>query len=141
MSNRPIKFLPMAKAKQLTEMAERARLSLTRFSGVEVKYNAVGLQLLDEWIDRHLRQFPNPSSEIVMVWAAFLGEVFRQRFSGEWAIESSGRQPRLGILCPKEEQGLQFVSVMEQVQLRVKHGMSESLAFYYTITGVEIKQG
>ena len=136
-----IKFLPSDQAKQLSGMAERARLSLTRFAGVDTEYNAVGLQQLDEWIDRHLRQFPNPSSEMTMVWAAFLGEVFRRRFSGEWAVDTSTGKPLLGIVCPKENRGLLFVDVMQQMQRRLKKGMAESFSFYYTLKGVEIKQG
>lgn len=141
MNKEQIKFLPAAQSKQLTDMAERARISLTRFSGVDTEYNAVGLQQLDEWIDRHLRQFPAPSSEIVMVWAAFVGEVFRRRFSGEWAVDLSSQKPMLGVLCPKEEKGLLFVDVMQQMQRRLKNGMAESLSFYYTLKGIDIKQG
>ncbi len=141
MAKHPFQFIPPRQARQLTELAERARLSLSRFAGVDVEYNAVGLQLLDEWIDRHLRQFPKPSKEIVTVWGAFLGETFRRRFNGEWAVNTSGGKPKLGVLCPKQDRGLVFVDVMDQMQRRIREGMSESLAFYYTIKGVEIKSG
>ncbi|MBN1873461.1 MAG: hypothetical protein JXA33_04460 [Anaerolineae bacterium] len=141
MAKRPIQFVPPKQARQLTELAERARLSLSRFAGVDVEYNAVGLQLLDEWVDRHLRQFPKPSGEIITVWGAFLGETFRRRFNGEWVVNASSGKSRLGVLCPKEEQGRVFVDVMDQMQRRIREGMSESLAFYYTIKGVEIKSG
>lgn len=141
MTKRPIQFMSPKQTRQLTELAERARLSLKRFAGVDVEYNAVGLQMLDEWIDRHLKQFPQPSQELNMIWGAFLGETFRRRFNGEWAINTAGRNPRLGIICPREEEGLLFIDVMDQVQRRLKEGMSESLAFYYTIKGVELKVG
>ncbi len=73
------------------------------------------------------------------LWGAFLGEVFRQRYNGEWAVDSSQRKPRLGILCPKESKGLVFVDIMDQIQRRVKEGMSESLIYYYTMKGIEVK--
>lgn len=139
MKKRPIQFIPPKQSHQLTELAERARMSLSRFAGLDVEYNAIGLQMLDEWIDRHLKQFPKPSNEIIMVWGAFLGETFRRRFNGEWGINTSSRKPRLGVICPRESTGLLFIDVMDQMQRRIRNGMSESLAFYYTIRGVEIK--
>ena len=141
MAKRSINFLPSAQVRQMQKLAERARVSLSRFAGVEVEYNAVGLQLLDEWIDRHVRQFPEPSSDVLTIWGAFLGEVFRDRYNGEWAVDSSQRKPRLGILCPKPEKGLVFVDIMEQMKRRVKEGMAESLTYYYTLKGIEIKTG
>ena len=141
MMQHPINFIPPQQSRQLTDLAERARVSLTRFAGIDVEYNAIGLQLLDEWIDRHLKQFPEPSKEIVMVWGAFLGETFRRRFNGEWGINTAGRKPHLGVICPKDDQGVLFTDVMHQMQRRIKNGMNESLAFYYTIKGVEIKGG
>ncbi len=141
MKKSPIKFIPPTQSRQLTDLAERARTSLGKFAGLEAEYNAIGLQLLDEWIDRHLKQFPNPSNQIVMVWGAFLGETFRRRFNGEWGVNTANSKPRLGVICPKDEGGLVFIDVMEQTQRRIKHGMGESLAFYYTIRGVEIKGG
>ena len=140
MPQQPIKFIPPNQSHQLTELAERARISLGRFAGLDVEYNAVGLQMLDEWIDRHLRQFPKPSKEIVMVWSAFLGETFRRRFNGAWGVQETGSKPQLGVVCPKDDDtGLIFTDVMDQMQRRIKDGMNESLAFYYTIKGVEIK--
>ncbi len=141
MPNLPVQFLPKAQANQLTELAERARISLSRFSETEVGYNAIGIQLLDEWIDRHLRQMQTPSSEIITVWAAFLGETFRRRFNGEWAVDASKRKPELGVLCPRDEEGLLFVEIMGQIELRIVNGMGESLALYYTMKGMEIKGG
>ncbi len=139
MAKRSIQFIPPQKSGQLTHLADRARLSLARYARIEVEYNAVGLQTLDEWIERHMQQFPKPSQEVRMVWGAFLGETFRRRFNGQWALDASTRRPRLGIVCPRSDQGLIFVDVMDQVSRRISHGMNESLAFYYTIKGVEIK--
>lgn len=140
MPTESLQFLPPTQARQLTELADRARLSLSRFASVDVMFDAVGLQMLDEWIDRHLRQFPQPSSDIVTVWGAFLGEVFRRRFHGEWAVDTSQRKPRLGVICPRDQRGLVFVDVMGQVQRRIKHDMQESLAFYYAEKSVEIRE-
>lgn len=140
MTKESLQFLQPTQARQLAELADRARLGLSRFAVVAVDFNAVGLQLLDEWIERHLRQFPDPSRDILTVWGAFLGEVFRRRFHGEWAIDNSQRKPRLGVICPREQRGLLFVDVMEQVQRRIKYNMQESLAFYYAEKGIEIRE-
>ncbi len=141
MSKTAVKLLPQAQAQQLAKLAEQARRSLSRYAGVEVEYNAVGMQMLDEWIDRQLKQMPNPSGQIVTVWAAFFGELFRCRFNGRWVIQkSSSGQSQLGVACPKGRTYF-FINVMDQIQKRIKEGMQESLAFYYTITGMEIKAG
>ncbi len=140
MAKETLQFLPPTQARQLTELADRARLSLSRFTSTKVEFDAVGLQLLDEWIDRHIRQFPEPSRDIITVWGAFLGEVFRRRFHGEWAIDNSQRKPRLGVICPREQRGLLFVDVMDQIQRRIKNDMQDSLAFYYAEKGVEIRE-
>jgi len=139
MAKRSIQFIPPQKSGQLTHLADRARLSLARYARIEVDYNAVGLQTLDEWIERHVQQFPKPSQGIRLVWSAFLGETFRRRFNGQWGIDASSRHPRLGIVCPRDGEGLIFVDVIDQVSRRISRGMNESLAFYYTIKGVEIK--
>ena len=139
MAQSPLQFIPPQQSRQLIELAERARLGLGRFANTDVEYNAVGLQMLDEWIDRYLKQFPRPSKEIVMAWGTFLGETFRRRFGGEWGLNNVGNKPRLGIVAPKGETGLLFIDVMNQMQRRIKEGMNESLAFYYTIKGVEIR--
>ncbi len=139
MAQRSTQFLPQSQVKQMAELAERARLSLARFAGVEVEFNIGGLQLLDEWIERHVRQFPQPSSNIMTLWGAFLGETFRRRFYGEWVVDTSKRKPQLGIFCPKKEHGLLFIGIMEQIQRRVRQGITESLTLYYTEKGIEIK--
>lgn len=140
MTKESLQFLPPTQARQLAELADRARLSLARFASTPVDFDSVGLQLLDEWIDRHLGQFPDPSRDIMTVWGAFLGEVFRRRFHGEWAIENSQRKPRLGVICPRDQRGLLFIDVMDQVQRRIKYAMQESLAFYYAEKGIEIRE-
>lgn len=139
MPKRTVQFIPPQRSQQLTELADRGRVSLSRYAGITVDYNAVGLQTLDEWIERHIHQFPRPSTEIRTVWGAFLGETFRRRHGGQWGIDNAGNRPRLGIVCPRGDQDLMFVDVMDQVARRITGGMNESLAFYYTIKGVQIK--
>ncbi|MEA3308513.1 MAG: hypothetical protein U9Q70_03250 [Chloroflexota bacterium] len=124
----------------MEQLAERARLSLNRFAGVEAEYNASGIQLLDEWIDRHTRQFPHPNRTLLTLWGAFLGQVFRQRYSGDWAVDKSTKKPQLGLLCPRAEHGVLFLDVMAQVERRIERGMQESLTFYYTLKGIELKE-
>ena len=138
MTKRSIQFLPPQRSRELTELADRAKVSLSRYAGIDVDYNAIGLQTLDEWIERHLQQFPDPSAEIQIVWGAFLGEAFRHRHQGQWGIDSTGRRGRLGIICAREGQAPLFVDVMDQIVRRIRDGMDESVAFYYTIRGVEI---
>ncbi len=140
MAQNALQLIPSQQSRQLIELAERARLGLSRFADTDVEYNAVGLQMLDEWIDRHLRQFPRPSKEIVMAWGTFLGETFRRRFSGEWGLNHTEGKPHLGIVCPKDEMGLFFIDVMDQMQRRIKEGMNESLAFYFTIKSIEMRE-
>ncbi len=139
MTKRAVQFIPPQKSRQLTDLADRAKLSISRYAGVDVDYNAVGLQTLDEWIDRHIRQFPNPSQEIETVWCAFLGETFCRRFEGQWGIDNSGTKARLGVICPRADETSVFIDVMDQIRRRIRDGMNESLAFYYTIRGVEIR--
>lgn len=123
----------------MTDLADRAKASLSRYAGADVDYNAIGLQMLDEWIERHLQQLPNPSAEIRITWAAFLGEAFRHRHQGQWGTDNTGQHERLGVVCPREGQAPLFVDVMDQVARRIRDGMTESLAFYYTIKGIDIR--
>jgi hypothetical protein len=139
MVKKTIQFVPPQQSRQLTEFAERARTSLERYSRSQVEFDAIGLQMLDEWIERHLDQFPKPSSQIKMIWGAFLGETIRRRFNGQWAISKSGKKGLLGVLCPKPNTELTYIDVIKQIDLRLKKGMSQSLAYYYTMKGVEIR--
>jgi len=95
MAQHPINFIPPQQSRQLTELAERARVSLTRFAGIEVEYNAIGLQLLDEWIDRHLKQFPEPSKEIVMVWGLSSVKLFADASMANGALTRREEKPTL----------------------------------------------
>lgn len=141
MTKRSTQFISPQKSRQLTDLADRAKVSLSRYAGIDVEYNAIGLQLLDEWIERHLKQAGDPSAEIRIVWGAFLGEAFRRRYQGQWGVDSTGPHERLGIICPREGHPPIFVDVMDQVARRAREGMEESLAFYYTIKGIEITPG
>ena len=133
-----MKLLPKPQSRQLAQLAEKARLSLSKYSGQDVEYGQVGLQMLDEWIDRHLKQFPKPNRSIVMLWGAFLGESFRRKFDGRWAIKTVDGKPHLGVVCPTRTKKVYFLDIMDQIQRRVRKGMSESLAFYYMTRGIEI---
>lgn len=141
MSKQMVQFVPPQQSRQLSDFAERARISLERYTRTEVTFDAIGLQMLDEWIERHLKQFPRPSSEIKMIWGAFLGETIRRRYNGQWAINKSGKKAHLGILCPTTSTGLIYIDVLNQMDRRLANGMSQSLAYYYTIKGVEINSG
>jgi hypothetical protein len=139
MEKKLLQFIPPMHSQELTDFAERARISLERYSQTQVTFDAIGLQMLDEWIDRHLMQFPHPSPEIKMIWGAFLGETFRRRYNGQWAVSKSGSKTCLGVICPKPDAGFVYVDIMTQLDTRLKFGISQSLAYYYTIKGVDIK--
>lgn len=121
-----VEFLNPEQARQMVELAERARAALARFSGRPVNYDAPALQLLDEWIERT----PSPSREMRVLWVAFLGEIFRRRHGGEWIVnrEEGGH---LAVLCPTETGGVRRVEVATQVNERVAGGMVYSLALFY----------
>lgn len=131
------RFLTPDQARYLVEVAEKARAGLSRFVGYEVVYDATTLQLLDEWIDRHLRQFPNPSRTMRLLWVSFLGEVFRRRHDGEWVLQE---YEGLGVLCATERGSLHTVDVSGQVGRRIAHGMPASLAWFYIVTSIELKR-
>ena len=133
------KFLAPEQAHYLAEMAERARAGLSRFVGYEVDYETTALQLLDEWIDRHLRQFPNTSQGMCSLWISFLGEMFHRRHGGEWVFQERDKGKGLAVLCPTEGGGLYTVDVSGQVNRRIAHGISASLAYFYTITCIKLK--
>ncbi len=139
MMGEPAKFLTPDQVRYLVEVAEEARASLSRFVGCEVAYDPVAVQLLDEWIDRHLRQFPYPSQETRLLWVSFLGEMFRRRHEGEWVLW--GRDGRLSVLCPTAGGDPYTVDVSGQVGRRITDGISASLALFYTVTSVELERG
>lgn len=136
-----MKLLPPGQIRQLVEMAEQARVALGSYAGYDVAYDSTALQLLDEWIDRHLRQFPQPSQKMRLLWASFLGEVFRRRHEGEWVIQERDGSEGLVVLCPTESGGRHTVDVVGQVNRRVAQGMAASLVLFYTLTSIELKTG
>ncbi|MFL7795032.1 MAG: hypothetical protein AB8I69_23030 [Anaerolineae bacterium] len=136
------KFLAPEQIRYLAEMAEQARAALSQFAGYEVFYDSVALQLLDEWVDRHLRQFPEPSQRISLLWVSFLGEMFRRHHGGEWALRGQGnKESGLVVLCPTESSGVYTADVSGQIGRRITGGMSASLAYYFAITSIELKAG
>jgi hypothetical protein len=136
-----VKFLAPEQIRYLAEMAEQARAALSQFAGYEVFYDSVALQLIDEWVDRHLRQFPEPSQRIRLLWVSFLGEMFRRHHGGEWALQGKGKEGGLVVLCPTESSGVYTIDVSGQVGRRIASGMSASLAYYFAITSIELKAG
>ena len=130
-----VEFLRPDWARQMVELAERARAALSRLSGQDVEYNAVALHLLDEWIER----VPSPSPKLRLLWVAFLGEVFRRRYGGEWVIHRDDGQ-QLAVLCPTESGGTHRVEVATQVARRLANGLSDSLALFYTQESILLKQ-
>jgi len=130
-------FLAPERVRYLVEVAEQARAGLSRFAGYEVAYDSTALQLLDEWIEHYLRQFPYPSQATRLLWVSFLGEMFRRHHEGEWILW--GRDRRLALLCPAEGGAPYTVDVSGQVGRRIAEGVSASLAWFYATTSVELK--
>lgn len=139
---RKARLLSPDQIRYLAEMAEHARAALARFSEQEVGYTVTALQLLDEWIERHLRQFPEPSQRMRLLWVSFLGEMFRRRHGGEWVIEiEEGKASRgeLALLCPLEDGSVRKIDVSGQVGRRIAEGMSASLAYFYAMASIELR--
>lgn len=136
------RFLSPEQIRYMAEMAEQGRAALARFSRQDVGYDAVALQLLDEWIERHLRQFPDPSQRMRLLWISFLGETFRRRHGGEWVIEEGGAgKGKLALLCPTASGSVRKIDVSDQVGRRIAEGMSASLAYFYTMASIELRMG
>jgi hypothetical protein len=134
-----VEFLTPKQVRHLVEMAERAREELSRIVGYEVIYDSTTMQLLDEWIDRQLRQSPDPSQKMRLLWISFLGEIFRRRHGGEWVIQIDDEEKRLAVLCPTASGGRHAVDVSGQIDRRITHGISESLAYFYLVASIELK--
>lgn len=130
-----VEFLSPEWARQMVELAERARMELSRFSSQSVGYDAAALHLLDEWIER----VPSPSEKVRLLWVAFLGEIFRRRHGGEWVIHRENGQ-RLAVLCPTQSGGVHRVEVAVQVGNRLAHGLADSLALFYTQESILLRQ-
>ena len=141
MMKESVRFLSPEQIRSLVEMAEQAQAALGRFVGYEVAYDSTALQLLDEWIDRHLRQLPNPSQRVRLLWISFLGEAFRRRHEGEWAVWGRDKRGSLVVLCPMEGGGVYTADVSGQVNRRIAQGMSASLVYFYTVTVIELRAG
>jgi hypothetical protein len=132
-------FLTGEQVRQLAEMAEQARAALSRFAGYEVAYDQTGLQLLDEWIDRHMRQFPQPTQTMRLLWISFLGAVFRRHHGGEWIFRGQGREGGVAVLCPTGDSAGQIVNVSGLVARRLDEGISASLVYFFAMTSIELR--
>ena len=139
MMNASVKTLAPEQIRHLVEMAEQTRAAMSRFAGYEVSYDATALQLLDEWIDRHVQQFSEPSQRMRLLWTSFLGEMFRRHHGGEWAFLGRRKQGELIVLCPKEFSGVHEVDVSGQVERRIAEGISASLTYSYSMTCIKLK--
>ncbi len=138
MASENVEFLKPDQARYLVETAERARVELGRWAGQRVNYDATALQLLDEWIEHVVRSTPTPSPSMRVLWTAFLGEVFRRRYQGEWVVRKDDGKS-LGVLCPKKAGGLHVVEVARQVQRRIRNGFADSLALFYVREGALLR--
>lgn len=132
-----MRFLSQEQTRDLIVLAERARQRLRAFAGHQVAYGVEAMQLLDEWIDDYLEHSPDPPSEVRLLWTSLLGEMFRRRHDGWWAL----RQGTLVIVCPMDDGERHLVTVREQVDRRIARGMADSLSYFYDATRIELKLG
>lgn len=137
-----VKFLSPQQIRFLVETAEQARAALSRYVGYDVAYDATAVQLLDEWIDRHMRQFPDPSPRMRLLWSCFLGEMFRRRHGGEWAVQrgkGDSKEGKMVVLCPLGGGRVYTVDISGQVARRIARGIAASLSLFYASTSIELK--
>jgi len=132
-----MRFLSREQTRDLIVLAERARQRLSALAGHEVVYGVEAMQLLDEWIDDYLEHSPDPPPKVRLLWTCLLGEMFRRRNDGWWAL----REDALVILCPMDEGERRLVEVRDQVDRRIVFGMAESLSYFYDVTRIELKLG
>ena len=112
---------------------------MSRFAGYEVVYDQTALQLLDEWVDRHMRQFPRPTQTMRLLWISFLGEVFRRHHDGEWVFQGQGRDGGLAVLCPMGDGNGEAVDVSGHVDRRIAEGILASLVYFFAMTSIELR--
>jgi hypothetical protein len=72
-----------------------------------------------------------------VLWVSLLGEMFRRRHDGWWALSDGA----LIVVCPTDGGERCPVRVKDQVDRRIASGMSESLAYFYDVTRIELKLG
>jgi hypothetical protein len=137
MSQADLTRLESDRVQELTKTAEWVRAELSRSVGYDVEFDATGVQLLDEWIENVLKRSPVPERRLKLLWTVFLGEVFRRRHEGVWAIQK-GEKDDLVVLFPTSSGGGYVVEVAEQVRRRIAQGFAASLALYYTEQGFSI---
>jgi len=130
-----LRLLSQREVRDLAALAERARDNLSQFSGRDVAFDARIVQLLDEWIEDYLEEVPDPPVSVRLLWASLLGEIFRRRHDGWWAL----RGGKLIVVCPTEGSGWHLAPVREQVDRRIVFGMSESLTYFYNATRIELR--
>ena len=123
----------------LEETAEKARESLSLFAGQDVAYGSGAVELLDEWIERHLEQSPDPPKGLRLTWISFLGEVFRRRFGGRWILQRAYDDRSLAVQCESDRGQPHTVDVSGQIGRRISEGMAASLTYFHAATGIELK--
>ncbi len=134
---RSVAFLSQEQARDVVALGEQARRDLSRFAGREVTFGVEAVQLLDERIADYLEAAPDPPLQVRILWASLLGEMFRRRHEGWWAL----RDGKLVIVCPTDTGDWRVVAVREQIDRRITAGMSESLTYFYNVTRIELKLG
>ena len=132
-----VTYLSQEQARDLVALAEQARKELSQLSGREASYSSGAVQLLDEWIDDYLEMMPNPPVAVRLLWTSFLGEMFRRRHDGWWALQDGG----LVVVCPTDGGDLRMVTVREQIERRIALGMAESVTYFYNATRIALKLG
>jgi hypothetical protein len=132
--------LPPSRTLYLQQAAAQTVALLQRFSGNDIDFGPIALQVLDEWIDRLQRKSPvSPATRALII--AYLGQTFRHRHGGHWAIGMRGQQQLLGVVCPiaGPEEQTQFINLVEPVNRRLAGGIQDSLTLFYLITSIDLQ--
>lgn len=130
-----VAFLSRQQACDVVALAEQARRRLSCFSGQDVTFSVEMVQLLDEWIEDYLEAASDPPMHVPLLWTTLLGEMFRRRHEGWWAL----RNGKLVVVCPTSGGDWRVVAVREQIDRRTASGMSESLTYFYNVTRIELR--
>jgi hypothetical protein len=140
MTIQSVRFLTSEQVGDLERIAEQVRVALSHLAEEAVGYDVTALQLLDEWIERYVRQQPEPTYRVRLAWASFLGQILCTRHQGRWVIQKEiNRSDTLAVTCPAADGTFRTVDVVEEVDRRIGEGIAASLTVLYTTVGILLR--
>jgi hypothetical protein len=140
MTVQSVRFLTPQQVRDLERIAEQVRIVLSQLTEDAVGYDVTALQLLDEWIERYLRQQPEPTYRVRLAWASLLGQILCTRHHGRWIIQKeTDRCDTLAVTCPTVDGAFHTIDVVEAVDRRIDTGIAASLTVLYTTVGILLR--